>query len=117
MSGKDKGWMEREIKTAQLMIGMFCRRFHQASPCPDCEALLAYVVQRIGKCPYAADKPACSQCPTHCYKPEMRRRIQEVMRFSGPRMIYRHPLAALRHLAGKRAAGGRTPPGRPEADE
>jgi hypothetical protein len=110
-------WREREGQTARVMIDMFCRHFHRQTPCPDCEALLAYVERRIGKCPYAADKPACSQCPTHCYKPEMRRRIQEVMRFSGPRMIYRHPLAALRHLAGKWGARRHTPPGRPETGD
>lgn len=97
-------WQAREVRTARAMIGIFCRRFHGASPCPDCDALLAYVERRIGKCPHGAAKPACAQCKTHCYGEEMRRRIREVMRYAGPRMIYRHPLLALRHLLGKRAS-------------
>lgn len=28
----------------------------------------------------------------------MRERIREVMRFSGPRMIFHHPVAAVRHV-------------------
>jgi hypothetical protein len=28
----------------------------------------------------------------------MRERIRQVMRYSGPRMIFHHPIAALRHL-------------------
>jgi len=30
-----------------------------------------------------APKPKCKDCPVHCYKIEYRRRIKEVMRFSG----------------------------------
>ena len=37
----------------------------------------------------------------HCYKPEMRERIRQVMRYSGPRMITKHPVAAIRHLLGR----------------
>lgn len=28
----------------------------------------------------------------------MREKIREVMRFSGPRMIFHHPVAAIRHV-------------------
>lgn len=34
----------------------------------------------------------------HCYKPEMREKIREVMRFSGPRMIFHHPYLAIKHV-------------------
>ena len=40
----------------------------------------------------------CSNCKVHCYKPEMREKIREVMRFSGPRMILYHPIMAIRHV-------------------
>ena len=33
--------------------------------------------------------------------PQMRERIRAVMRYAGPRMITRHPVAAVRHLLGK----------------
>jgi len=34
----------------------------------------------------------------HCYKPERRKQIQQVMRYAGPRMLRSHPLLAIRHL-------------------
>jgi hypothetical protein len=36
----------------------------------------------------------------------MRDRVKEVMRFSGPRMLLRHPILAIRHLLdGRRERG------------
>ncbi len=43
-------------------------------------------------------KTFCSNCTVHCYKPEMRARIREVMAFSGPRMLLVRPLMVLRHM-------------------
>lgn len=43
-------------------------------------------------------KTFCSNCKVHCYKADMREKICAVMRFSGPRMIFYHPIAAMRHL-------------------
>ena len=48
-------------------------------------------------------KTFCSNCRVHCYRPEMRTRIREVMRFSGPRMIFHNPVAAVRHVIETRA--------------
>lgn len=109
-------WQEREIRTARTMVGMFCRHHHGERPCRDCDALLAYVERRIGKCPYGSAKPACSQCRTHCYRTDMRRRIQDVMCFAGPRMIYRHPLMAIRHLLTKRGSRRTLPTCFPEQE-
>ena len=50
------------------------------------------------KCPFMETKTFCSNCKVHCYKPEMREKIREVMRYSGPRMIFHHPAAAIRHV-------------------
>lgn len=47
---------------------------------------------------YGVIKTFCSSCKVHCYKPEMREKIREVMRFSGPRMMLYHPLTAMRHI-------------------
>lgn len=43
-------------------------------------------------------KNTCRLCPIHCYKPAMKERMREVMRYAGPRMLLYHPAAALRHL-------------------
>ena len=34
----------------------------------------------------------------HCYQPQMREQIRQVMRYSGPRMLFHHPVMAIRHL-------------------
>jgi len=34
----------------------------------------------------------------HCYAPEMREKIKEVMRYAGPRMLLSHPILAIAHL-------------------
>lgn len=92
--------IEREKKTIGLMIALYCRRREKnAQLCDDCRQLLAYACRRLDACRFANAKSACKKCPVHCYAPRYRAKIREVMRFSGPRMILYHPVAALRHLA------------------
>jgi len=91
--------------TVRLMIGLYCRRRHGGKElCDNCRELAAYAEARIRGCHYGEKKPACSRCPIHCYKPEMRGRITEVMRFAGPRMTWRHPVLAILHLTGRRGS-------------
>jgi len=89
---------EREIKTVSLMIDLYCRKNHGKELCEECEKLKEYAVLRSMKCPFMETKTFCSNCKVHCYKPEMREKIREVMRFSGPRMIFHHPVMAVRHV-------------------
>ena len=87
---------EREKETVSLMIAVYCRKKHGGKTlCPDCAALDAYARQRSDKCPFMETKTFCSNCKVHCYKPDMREKIREVMRFSGPRMIFHHPVMAI----------------------
>ncbi len=93
--------MEREYKTIEAMIGLSCRERHgtnEGELCPACQELLAYAKARLDKCLYRENKPTCAKCPIHCYKPAMRERIREVMRYAGPCMLRRHPVLAIRHL-------------------
>ncbi len=101
---------EREIQTVRKMIGIYCRAHHGggAALCEECRELQAYAEQRVEKCPFGEEKPACGQCPIHCYKPAMKAKIGRVMRYSGPKMIYRHPILAVWHLLDTR----KTPPSR-----
>ncbi|MHC4758277.1 MAG: nitrous oxide-stimulated promoter family protein, partial [Planctomycetota bacterium] len=66
--------------------------------CPECKHLLDYAKNKLTNCPFAPHKGPCSKCSIHCYKPEYRTRIIEVMRYSGPRMLTRHPVLAVDHL-------------------
>ncbi len=93
--------IEREKRTLLKMIRMYCRRHHcQASGglCIECHHLVDYAFERLEKCPEGDRKPSCRKCIHHCYTPSRRSHVALVMRYSGPRMAYRHPIAALRHL-------------------
>ncbi|MFW9772059.1 MAG: nitrous oxide-stimulated promoter family protein [Candidatus Thorarchaeota archaeon] len=91
---------ERERFTVQTMIKMYCKKFHDHNSefCVECSELLEYAEERLKYCQFGKDKPTCRKCPIHCYKPLMREMIQKVMRYSGPRMIYSHPLMGIRYL-------------------
>ena len=91
---------ERECATIDLMIALFCRDQHlsRRGLCPECTALAAYARRRLEKCPFQDEKPTCAQCPIHCYKPACREQIKAVMRYAGPRLLWRRPVRAIRHL-------------------
>ena len=93
--------LERERKTLAAMLRIYCQNHHGSigrQLCTDCQQLAEYADQRLDKCPFGEEKGPCSQCEIHCYKPEMRNRIRDVMRYAGPRMLSRHPVLALSHL-------------------
>ena len=92
---------EREKRMVGEMIALYCRKNHKTKKgalCEACAGLDAYAKQRSDKCPFMEQKTFCSNCKVHCYKPQMREKIREVMRFSGPRMVFYHPVAAIRHV-------------------
>ena len=91
---------EREKRMVSQMIALYCRKKHhtRGDLCPQCAALDAYAKMRADKCPFMETKTFCSNCRIHCYKPDMRAKIREVMRFAGPRMILHHPVSAIRHV-------------------
>ncbi|MGI2336526.1 MAG: nitrous oxide-stimulated promoter family protein [Dehalogenimonas sp.] len=95
--------LKRETGTIVVMIDMYCLNHHDKSElCLDCRKLADYAVQRLDKCPFGEGKTVCALCPVHCYKPEMRQRVREVMRYAGPRMSLRHPLMAITHIIDRR---------------
>jgi hypothetical protein len=101
----------REKKTVAAMVGIYCADYHgtNGALCTACRDLLSYSHQRLDRCPYGEDKPACKECPVHCYLPARREAIRTIMRHAGPKMLLRHPFLALVHLWTERARG--RPPG------
>ena len=92
--------MERERKTVEYMIAIYCKDHHQTRGklCESCRELVEYARLRLKNCPFQENKTTCGNCPIHCYKPRLREKIREVMRYAGPRMIRHHPLLALGHM-------------------
>ena len=97
----DSARIDREKATLKAMVQIYCRGHHnlgRGNLCPHCLELLQYGNDRLNRCPYASAKGPCAQCDIHCYKPEMRKHVREVMRYAGPRMLTRHPILALLHM-------------------
>lgn len=92
--------LRREARTIERMIDLYCRQQHgrREGLCAECEALRDYALKRVGACRFGTAKPVCAKCKVHCYKPDMRERVRAVMRYSGPRMLLRHPYLAVMHL-------------------
>ncbi len=82
------------------MIEIYCRDLHgpRRGLCPECQALQDYAGLRLERCVFQAEKPTCAKCPVHCYRAAYRDQVKTVMRHAGPRMLWRHPILALRHL-------------------
>lgn len=87
----------KEIHLVHEMIRLYCTKNHKQDLCADCDELYSYAKKRIENCPMMETKTFCSQCKIHCYKPDMRQKIRDVMRFSGPRMLFHHPLLTISH--------------------
>ncbi|RME45284.1 MAG: nitrous oxide-stimulated promoter family protein [Chloroflexi bacterium] len=99
-SNTRKPRLDREARTIEAMIYIFCEKKHglKGELCTECQELLDYAHLRLQKCPFQEEKSTCANCRIHCYRPDMRERVREVMRFSGPHMLYRHPILAFMHL-------------------
>lgn len=86
----------------KAMVEIYCRendhvcREHES--CESCSDLLRYAHERLDRCVFGDGKPVCALCPVHCYQSARRDEITRVMRYSGPKMLLRHPYLALRHL-------------------
>ena len=90
---------ERDKATIRLMIDIYCRHRLGLMETPErFKALADYACRRLDHCRWGEAKPACKDCPVHCYAPKKREEIRQVMCWAGPRMILHSPMAALRHL-------------------
>lgn len=97
---KEHPRIRREKKTLSAMIDIYCEQFNSrvAEHCAEYKELSAYALNKVDNCPYQENKPVCPKCKIHCYNKEMRDKIKKIMRYSGPKMIFRHPYLAVMHL-------------------
>lgn len=97
----DKNRIEKEKYVVDEMIKLYCHKKHHTLKdelCNDCKNLSNYCHYRLSLCPFKDNKTFCSNCKIHCYQKEYREKIKKVMSFSGPRMIFFHPIIACKHL-------------------
>lgn len=111
-SSKTARRRKREMRTISQMVALYCAGNHGDCPrtqnahcgeavCDKCAALDSYAVERTRQCKRMDVKTSCEECENHCYRPEQREEIRQVMRYAGPRMLAKHPIAAIRHLTGR----------------
>lgn len=95
--------IEREKVIVSKMIEIYCRNKHKSEEilCDECEDIKKYSISKVTNCRYAINKPVCKNCNTHCYNPVMRDRIVKVMRYSGPRMLFYHPMDTFYYMIRK----------------
>ena len=110
--------MARDLRTLAVFIDVYCRHKHRDATrqrvslnthdaeriagrelhlCEDCRKLLAHAFVKRSHCPMDP-KPMCKHCPSHCYHPTYRAKMQEVMRFAGKRSVLSGRLDFLFHL-------------------
>ena len=96
--------MKRERITIKIMIEMFCNKKHSTKNaiCKDCSALLEYSMIRLDKCTFQDEKPTCGTCTVHCYQDDYRTKIKEIMRYSGKRILFKHPILTIKYLKDRR---------------
>ncbi len=100
--GRHAGTARHPLASAGAALHVYGRRVPVV--CDACAELLAYAERRRAFCP-KDPKPFCSYCDTHCYRPEMREAMRDVMRYAGPRsMLHGHAIAGIRHLIDGRRA-------------
>ena len=92
--------IQREKKTVKAMAAIYCRANHKQKNqlCPECQKLLDYSLNRLDRCKFGENKRTCKNCTVHCYKEPEKTKIKDIMRFSGPRMLFKHPVLAIQHI-------------------
>jgi predicted amidophosphoribosyltransferase len=91
----------REKKTINKMVHVYCKSKHGSENnelCEDCTEFLEYARKRLDNCPFQEEKSTCGKCLVHCYQPVMKEKAKTIMRYSGPRLIYKSPILALHHV-------------------
>ncbi|BBF43465.1 hypothetical protein lbkm_2153 [Lachnospiraceae bacterium KM106-2] len=89
-----------EAKIMATMVRIYCKGNHKTKEglCEECEALLAYANKRTELCPFMEQKTFCANCKVHCYKPDMKQKVKDVMRYAGPRMLFVRPDLVVKHV-------------------
>lgn len=95
-----KSKLKNQQNQIEIMITMYCKKYHTSKDilCDKCKNLLNYANKKVSNCPYIENKPNCKNCPTKCYNKDMQKDIIKVMRYSGPRLIFSHPIMAIDHI-------------------
>ncbi|MCD8340099.1 MAG: nitrous oxide-stimulated promoter family protein [Burkholderiales bacterium] len=95
-------YIANEVKTIRIMSEIYCHDHHlrQGSQnlCDECQDFVDYATKRLACCPYGASKPVCNKCKIHCFQKDYKTLAKKIMAYSGPRLLWTHPILAMRHV-------------------
>jgi hypothetical protein len=83
--------VDSDLLVLTRFVEIYCWKQHgrrKGELCGECRELLDYACERRKSCPHEP-KPKCKDCCTHCYRPDARAKIREIMRYSGTYYIKR----------------------------
>lgn len=86
--GPREVWLKKDGRPLRFFPGRTCRL------CPDCMERARQTVRRTEHCRHMAYKSFCHNCPKPCHAEDAE--AVRMMRYSGPRLLFRHPLIGLR---------------------
>lgn len=93
---------DKKHDIAEQMIITYCKGnkhdYGEDGLCNDCRELRDYSLQRTTRCPHVEKTLFCSNCPTPCYKPDMKERMRVAMKYAGPRFFFKHPILVTKHI-------------------
>ena len=93
-----------EVKILQKMITLYYNANKDSLSISECLAFKEYTIKKIMRCPLGDEKTSCAKCRIQCYNEPERSMIQKVMRYSGPRILFRSPVLTLVYLFNRKRA-------------
>ena len=93
-----KSRIELEKRIVSTMIDIYYKNQKTREAQEEKEALKAYALKRLKYCKFGEEKGFCSHCSVHCYSEKYREQIKRVMAYSGPRLLFKHPIMLIRHI-------------------
>lgn len=87
-----------EKKTVNAMIEIYYKRYQDEAHQVEKDDVVSYAMARLNYCRFGEEKPTCKVCPVHCYKKSYKDKMQQIMRYSGPRMLVYHPVMSMEHF-------------------
>lgn len=101
--------VDKDRKTLEAIGFIYCDAHHDgpkddASLCPSCREAVETTLERTQRCPNNHDGN-CQDCDIKCQRGAAQERIKEIMRYSAPRMLLRHPFMTFAYLRKKLRKG------------
>ena len=94
-AGAHRGSTRVRLESDAASLGVYGRRVPKL--CDGCAAHVRYAEKRRAYCP-KDPKPFCAHCDTHCYSADESAWQRQMMRYAGPRSIWRgYAVPGIRH--------------------